>query len=131
MSADEAARQAELIAEVENLMGAPAGVVPLGATGGMRGGQGITTSGMLPQAGTYALRAACTDGPSAVLTVRQNGTVLVSQRIACGSPYDAVLELAAGQVSAALEPFGGVGRMGGAAVRFAGPVPAAETGAAR
>jgi hypothetical protein len=95
----------------------------------MQGGQGIETSGQLPEPGTYALRAACTDGPGAILAVRQNGAVLVSERIDCGSPFDAVLELDAGQVSAALEPFGDGGLIGGA-VRFAGPVPQAETGSA-
>jgi hypothetical protein len=129
MSAEEAARQADLIAEVETLMGPPGGVVSLGATGGMRGGQGIETSGRLPDAGTYALRAACTDGPGAILTVRQNGAVLVSHRIECGAPYDAVLELASGQVSATLASIGHGGRVAGA-VRFAGPRPPGETGAA-
>jgi hypothetical protein len=129
ISAEEAARQAELIAEVESLMGPPGGVVSLGATGGMRGGQGINTSGRLPDAGRYALRAACTDGPGAILTVRQHDALLVSQRIDCGAPYDAVLELASGQVSAALESIGNEERMGGA-VRFAGPLPPGETGAA-
>jgi hypothetical protein len=95
----------------------------------MRGGQGINTSGLLPDAGTYALRAACTDGPGALLTVRQHDALLVSQRIDCGAPYDAVLELASGQVSAALDSIGGDGRLGGG-VRFAGPLPEGETGAA-
>jgi hypothetical protein len=129
ISAEEAARQTELIAEVESLMGPPGGVVSLGATGGMRGGQGINTSGLLPDAGTYALRAACTDGPGAILTVRQHGALLLSQRIVCGTPYDAVVDLAPGQVSAGLEPLGNVGLVGGA-VRFAGPPPPGETGAA-
>jgi hypothetical protein len=110
-------------------MGPPGGVVSLGATGGMQGGQGINTSGLLPDAGTYALRAACTDGPGAILTVRQHDALLVSQRIDCGAPYDAVVDLAPGQVSAGLEPLGNVGLMGGA-VRFGGPPPPGETGAA-
>jgi hypothetical protein len=126
ISAEEAARQAERIAEVESLMGPPGGVVSLGATGGMRGGQGINTSGRLPDAGRYALRAACTDGTGAILTVRQHDALLVSQRIDCGTPYDAVVDLAFGQVSAGLEPLGNVGLVGGA-VRFAGPLPPGET----
>jgi hypothetical protein len=95
----------------------------------MRDGQGIDTSGLLPDAGAYALRAVCTDGPGALLTVRQHDAPLVSQPIDCGAPYDAVLELAAGQVSAGLEPLGNVGLVG-SAVRFAGPPPTGETGAA-
>jgi hypothetical protein len=94
----------------------------------MLGGQGINTSGLLPDAGTYALRAACTDGPGAILTVRQHDALLVSQRIDCGAPYDTVLELSPGQVSAALDSLGGGGRVG-AAVRFAGPLPQGGTGA--
>jgi hypothetical protein len=121
MSAEEAARQAEVIAEVESLMGEPGGVVSLGATGGMRAGQGINTSGLLPDTGTYAVRAVCADGPGAILTVRQHGAEILSRQIECGTPYDAVVELASGQVSAALEPIGEAGQVGGA-VRFAGPV---------
>lgn len=127
MSADEAASQAGLMTEVETLMGPPDGVVFLGAAGGMGGGQGIEASGLLPEAGTYALRAVCTDGPGAIVTVRQHGALLVSQSIDCGTPYDAVLELASGRVSAALEPTGQVGRLGGA-VRFADSQPG-DTGA--
>ncbi|MEO8283355.1 MAG: hypothetical protein ABI568_08115 [Pseudarthrobacter sp.] len=129
ISPEEAARQAELIAEVESLMGPPDEFLSLGVTGGMLGGEAISSSGFLRDSGAYALRAACTDGPGAMLTVRQNGALLVSQRIDCGAPYDAVLELASGEVAAALEAIGNVGRVGGA-VRFAGPLPPGETGAA-
>lgn len=121
MSAEDDARQAELIAEVESLMGEPGGVTSLGMTGGMRTGQGINTSGLLPDTGTYKVRAVCADGPGAILTIRQHGAEILSQRIECGTPYDAVVDLASGQVSAALDLVGEAGLVGGA-VRFAGPV---------
>lgn len=120
MDAGEAARQAELMAEVESLMGEPEGVVSLGAMGGLRDGRGITTGGLLRDTGTYTVRALCTTGPGATVTVRQHGELLLSQRIECGAPHDTVLDLTAGEVSAALDPIGDAGPAGGA-VRFAGP----------
>lgn len=121
MSAEQDARQAQVIAEVESLMGEPGGLVILGATGRLRTGEGVNTSGLVQDTGTYEVRAVCSDGPGAILTIRQHGAEILSQRIECGTPYDAVVDLASGQVSAALDLTGGAGPVGGA-VRFAGPV---------
>jgi hypothetical protein len=129
ISAEEAERQAELMAEVESLMDLPVDVSVLGVTGEMRDGAGINSSGLLREAGTYQVRAVCTSGPGAVVTVRQHGALLLSQRITCGTPYDAVVDLASGQVSAGLEPIGGAGLVGGG-VRFGAPQDFSDSGAA-
>lgn len=116
-SPEEAARQADLIEEVEALMGPPSEEPLLGVTGGMHKGAGLSTSGLLRRAGTYSVRAVCTGESRAVLKVRQDGDVVLSERVHCGAPYDAEVDLGSGQVSATLEPRGSGGTVGGG-VRF-------------
>jgi hypothetical protein len=129
MSAEEAARQEELMADVESLLDFPMDGAVLGLMGGMRDGGGISGSGLLSEAGTYPVRFVCTGGAGAMLTVQQDGTLLLSQRIDCGTPYDAVVDVASGQISASLEPVGRVDLMGGA-VRFGAPQDPGNSGAA-
>ena len=129
ISPGEVQRQAELMAEVESLMGVPADASFFGVMGGMRDGDGISSSGLLREAGTYPVRAVCTDGPGAVLTVSQDSGVLLTQKISCGTPYNAVVDLASGTVSAALKPIGKAGPTGGA-VRFAAPLNIRDSGGA-
>lgn len=122
ISEEEAARQSELMAEVDSLMGPQPDIHFFGVAGGMQGGSGISSTGLLPDAGSYPVRAACTGGQSAVLTIRQNGAVLLTQEISCGTPYNAVVQLGPGEVSATLEPTDH-GLVGGA-VLFAAPLGA-------
>lgn len=122
ISEEEAVRQSEVMAEVDALMGPQPDMHFFGVGGGMRGGSGISSTGLVPDAGNYPVRAACTGGHSAVLTIRQHGAVLLTQEISCGTPYNAVVQLGAGEVSAALEPTDH-GLVGGA-VLFAAPLGA-------
>jgi hypothetical protein len=114
ISEEEAARQSELMAEVDALMGPQPDTHFFGFAGGMRGGSGISSMGLVPDAGNYPVHAACVEGPGATLTIRQDGAVLLTQTLECGTPYNAVVQLRAGEVSAALEPIGD-GLVGGAA----------------
>ena len=120
ISEEEAARQTELMAEVDALMGPPPDMHFFGFAGGMRGGSGISSTGLAPDAGDYPVHAACADGPGAALTIRQHGAVLLTQEISCGTHFNAVVQLRAGEVTAALEPIGD-GLVSGA-VRFEAPL---------
>lgn len=113
LSAEEEARQSELMANVDALINSQPGTIALGVSGGMRDGAGISTWGSM-EPGTYPLRAACTGGPGMLLTIRQNGAELIKQSVECGALLDVMVDVGPGEVWAALEPVGGDGPIGGA-----------------
>jgi hypothetical protein len=111
----EEARERELIADVEGQLGPESENRVASSLGGMREGSGTTVMGTAPESGTYLVRAACSPGPSAELSVRQAGAApVVRLHVACGNPREVVLELQAGPVSATLQPLGHAGLSVGA-----------------
>jgi len=121
-------RDPELVAaETRNLLelgavldGSPEGLL-FGGSGGIGDttSGGLSTSGLVKQAGQYKVTAACIGAPDAHLSViqgaRQGGTLL-ELGIDCGSMAEALVDLVPGSVSAHL-------------VRYGGAVPGPGTGA--
>lgn len=103
-SAEEQARQRDLIAEVEGILGPESEDRVVSSLGGMRNAAGTTVMGTMPDRGKYLIRAACSSGPGATLTIRQAGAERLRLAIACGIASETTLELDAGPVTAALEP---------------------------
>jgi hypothetical protein len=102
-SAQEQARQLELIAAVEAQLGPESDRRVASMLGGM-GNTGSSLMGLVPDHGSYLIRAACSPGPAAKLTVSQDSVQLLDLEILCGDPFESTLQLSAGRVTATLSP---------------------------
>lgn len=104
-SAEEEARQLELIAEVEAQLGPESDRRVASMLGGM-GNTGSSLMGLVRDHGSYLIRAACSPspGPAAKLTVAQGSVQLLELDVPCGDPFEATLQLTAGRVTATLSP---------------------------
>lgn len=104
-SAQEQARQLELIAEVEAQLGPETDRRVASMLGGM-GNTGSSLMGLVPDHGSYLIRAACSPGPgpAAKLTVSQGSVQLLDLEVPCGDPFESTLQLTAGRVTATLSP---------------------------
>jgi hypothetical protein len=99
---------------------------PIGDTGS----GGLSSSGLVRQAGQYKVTAACIGAPDAHLSViqgaRQGGTLL-ELNLDCGSAAEALVDLVPGSVSAHLFRYGeavpgpGTGAVAGIRISFIGP----------
>ena len=97
----EQARQLELIADVEAQLGPESDRRVASMLGGM-GNSGLSMMGLVPDSGSYLLRAACSPGPAAKLTVWQGGVQLLDLEVPCGIPFESTLRLTPGRVTATL-----------------------------
>ncbi|MCO4254616.1 hypothetical protein [Pseudarthrobacter cellobiosi] len=132
-SAQEEARQLELIAEVEAQLGPETDRRVASTLGGM-GNTGSSLMGLVPDHGSYLIRVACSPslGPAAKLTVSQGSVQLLDLQVLCGDPFESTVQLTAGRVTATLAPTSG-GESSVAALRIekapagplAGPAPVA------
>jgi hypothetical protein len=104
-SAQEQARQLELIAEVEAQLGPESDRRVASMLGGM-GNTGSSVMGLVPDHGSYLIRAACSPspGPAAKLTVAQGSVQLLDLEVPCGVPFESTLQLTAGRVTATMSP---------------------------
>lgn len=130
-SAGDLSRERLNVAAVEAQLGPESDRRVISMLGGMDS-QGSTLLGLVPDRGAYLIRAACSRGPAARLTVSQDGTQLVDLNISCGTPHQSTVELAAGRVSAMLAPTA-EGQSSVAGMRLetmsAGPATGASPGA--
>ncbi len=102
-SAQEQTRQLEQIAEVEAQLGPESDRRVASMLGGM-GNTGSSVMGLVPDHGSYLIRAACSPGPAAKLTVSQGSVQLLDLEVPCGVPFESTLQLTAGQVTATMSP---------------------------
>lgn len=106
-SAQEQARQLELIAEVEAQLGPESDRRVASMLGGM-GNSGASLMGLVPDHGSYLIRAACSPGrgtgPAATLAVSQGSGQLLDLEVPCGDPFESTLQLGAGRVTVTLSP---------------------------
>ncbi|QHK20369.1 hypothetical protein GU243_12165 [Pseudarthrobacter psychrotolerans] len=110
-SAQEQARQLELIAEVEAQLGPESDRRVASMLGGI-GISGASLMGQVPDHGSYLIRAACSPGrgpgpgpgPAAILTVSQGSGQLLDLEVPCGDPFESTLQLGAGRVTVTLSP---------------------------
>jgi hypothetical protein len=103
--AQEEAHPRRLIADVEAQLGPETDRQVISVLGGM-GSTGSHLMGIVPDHGMYVIRAACSPGAEAKLTVSQGSVQVLTVEFPCSGPHESTLKLWAGPVSATLAPTG-------------------------
>jgi hypothetical protein len=96
------------------------------ALGGMKKDGTLGMAGIVAAGDTYLVRAACSSGQGAELSVSQAGSSVLRLHVACGVPRETLVDLRSGPFSAALRELGSAERSVGAVRLEKAPAAAPE-----